>query len=46
MSKLNISAAKLGDLDGLVAATDEENIWAWNLGEKWGDKPPTVADNR
>jgi hypothetical protein len=46
MSELKISAAKLGDSGGLVAAMDEENIWAWNWGEKWGDKPPTVADDR
>jgi len=24
---------------------DEENIWAWNQGEKWGNEPPTVADD-
>ena len=33
------------DLDhhGLVATTEEENIWAWNDGEKWGDELPEVA---
>ena len=45
MSELNVSAAKLGDSGGLMAATDEENIWVWNWGEKWGDEPPTVADD-
>ena len=27
MSELNVSAVKLGDLGGLLAATDEENFW-------------------
>jgi hypothetical protein len=45
MSELNVSAAKLGDSGGFVAAMDEENIWAWNRGENWGDEPLTVADN-
>ena len=46
MSKLNVSAVKLGDSGGLVVAMDEENIWAWNWGEKQGDEPPAVEDNR
>lgn len=30
---------------GLVAAGQEENVWAWNNGEKWGDDMPTEEDD-
>ena len=31
--------------DDLVAATDEEDNWAWNDGEKWGDTLPEGGDD-
>ena len=34
---------KDSDHHGLVATTEEEDIWAWNDGEKWGDELPEVA---
>jgi hypothetical protein len=45
MTEIHVSAARLDELGGLVAATEEEDIWAWNNGEKWGDELPTVPDN-
>ena len=30
---------------GLVAAGEEENVWAWNNGEKWGDELPTEEED-
>jgi hypothetical protein len=30
---------------GLVAADDEEDVWAWNDGEKWEDELPVVEDD-
>ena len=34
-------ARKDDEHGGFVADGDEENIWAWNNGEKWGDNLPT-----
>jgi hypothetical protein len=42
MSENNVSAARLDVSGGLVAATAEEDMWAWNHGKRWGNKPPTV----
>ena len=33
MTAIHISVARLDELGGLVAATDEEDIWAWNNSE-------------
>ncbi|KIM77329.1 hypothetical protein PILCRDRAFT_12147 [Piloderma croceum F 1598] len=30
---------------GLVAAGEEENVWAWNNGEKWGDELLTEEED-
>ena len=43
MSEIHVSAARLDDSGGLVAAT-EESMWAWNDGERWSNKPPVVQD--
>jgi hypothetical protein len=45
MTKIHVSAARLDESGSLVAATEEEDIWAWNNGEKWGDELPTALDN-
>jgi len=45
MSEIHVSVARLDESGGLVAATEEEDIWAWNNGEKWGNELPTVPDN-
>jgi hypothetical protein len=29
----------------LVAVGEEEDIWAWNNGIKWGDDLPTTEDD-
>jgi len=44
-TKIHVSAARLDESGGLVAATEEEDIWAWNNGKKWGDELSTVLDN-
>lgn len=44
MTEIHISVARLDESGGLVAAT-EEDIWAWNNGEKWGDELSIVPDN-
>ena len=44
MSEVHVSVARLDESGGLVAAT-EEDIWAWNNGEEWGNELPTVPDN-
>ena len=40
---LVLQARKDSTHKGLVAAMDEEDIWAWNNGEKWGDTLPEVG---
>jgi hypothetical protein len=45
MTEIHVSVARLDELGGLIAATVEEDIWAWNNGKKWGDELPTVPDN-
>lgn len=30
---------------GLVAGGDDEDVWAWNNGEKWGDELPVDEDD-
>ena len=45
MSKIYVLVARLDELGSLVTATEEENIWAWNNGEKGGNELPTVPDN-
>ena len=45
MSEIHFSAARLNESGGLVTATEEEDIWAWNNGEKWGNELPSVPDN-
>jgi hypothetical protein len=30
---------------GLVADTMEEDVWAYNNGELWGNEPPQFHDN-
>ena len=45
MSEIHVSAARLDESGGLVAATEEEDIWACNNGEEWGNELPTVPDN-
>jgi hypothetical protein len=35
-----VRAAKDKMTGGLIAADEEENVWAWNNGEKWGDELP------
>ena len=44
MTKIHVSAVRLDESGGLIAAT-EEDIWAWNNGEKWGNELPTVPDD-
>ena len=47
MSEIHVSAARLDELGGLVAAMEEEDICTWkNNGEKWGNELPTVPDNK
>ena len=46
MSEIHVLAARLDESGGLVAATEEEDIWAWNNGEKWGNELPTVPDKK
>ena len=29
----------------LMAVGEEENVWAWNNGEKWGDELPTEEED-
>ena len=45
-SETHVLAARLDESGGLVAATKEEDIWAWNNGEKWGNELPNVPDDR
>ena len=45
MSKIHVSAARFDELGGLVTAAEEEDVWAWNNGEEWGNELPTVPDN-
>ena len=45
MSAVHVLVARLDELGGLVTATEEVDIWAWNNGEKWGNELPTVPDN-
>jgi hypothetical protein len=45
MSEIHVLAARLDESGGLVAATKEEDTWAWNNGEKWGNELPNVPDN-
>jgi len=45
MTKIHVSAVRLDESGGLIAATEEEDIWAWNNGEKWGNELPTVPDD-
>ena len=45
MTEIHVSAARVDESGGLIAATEEEDIWAWNNGEKWGNELPTVPDN-
>jgi hypothetical protein len=40
-----VQTRKDRDHGGLVAADDEEDVWAWNNGEKWGDEPPMTDDD-
>ena len=47
---LNVShcvnhAQNVNEHQGLVAMGEEEDIWAWNKGEKWGDVLPTTEDD-
>lgn len=39
-----VQARKDDETGGLVAADEEENVWAWNNGEKWGDELPMDED--
>jgi hypothetical protein len=32
------SLKKDGENGGLVADNENEDVWAWNNGEKWGDE--------
>lgn len=45
MTAIHVSAARLDESGGLVTAIEEEDIWAWNNGKKWGNELPTVPDN-
>ena len=45
MSEIYVLVARLDELGSFVTATEEEDIWAWNNGEKGGNKLPTVPDN-
>ena len=45
MTTIHVSVARLDESGGLVAATEDEDIWAWNNGQKWGNELPTVPDN-
>jgi hypothetical protein len=45
MSKIHVLVARLDELGSLVAATEEEDIWVWNNGKKWGNELPTVPDD-
>ena len=45
MMEIHVSAARVDGSGGLIAAM-EEDIWAWNNGEKWGNELPTVPDNK
>ena len=45
MTETHVSAARVDESGGLIAATEEEDIWAWNNGERWGNELPTVPDN-
>ena len=45
MTETHVSVARVDESGGLIAATEEEDIWAWNNGERWGNELPTVPDN-
>ena len=45
MTAIHVSAARLDESGGLVTAIEEEDIWAWNNGKKWGNELSTVPDN-
>ena len=44
MSEIHVLAARFNESDCLVTATEEEDIWAWNNSEKWGNELPTVPE--
>ena len=44
MTEIHVSAARVDESGGLIAAA-EEDIRARNNGEKWGNELPTVPDN-
>jgi len=46
MSEIYVLVARLDELGSFVTATEEEDIWAWNNGKKWGNELPTVPDNK
>ena len=45
MSEIYVLVATLDESGSFVTATEEEDTWAWNNGEKRGNKLPTVPDN-
>ena len=45
MSKIYVLVARLDESGSFVTATEEEDTWAWNNGEKRGNELPTVPDN-
>ena len=45
MTAIHVSATRLNESVGLVTAIEEEDIWAWNNGKRWGNELPTVPDN-
>ena len=40
-----VSQAQRDQNGGLVADTMEEDVWAYNNGELWGNDPPQLQDN-
>jgi len=45
MTEIRVSVARVDESGGIIAAT-EEDICAWNNGERWGNELPTVPDNK
>ena len=45
ISKIHVLAARLDESGSLVTATEEEDIWVWNNGKKWGNELPNIPDN-
>ncbi|KAH7903996.1 hypothetical protein BJ138DRAFT_1119844 [Hygrophoropsis aurantiaca] len=42
---LGITGLDSDFVDRWIQWGDDENIWAWNNGEKWGDDLPTISDD-